>query len=484
MNWSNRQLAIFDAYEQTRKNIAISATAGAGKSQTIIECCKRTSPGKKVLFMAFNKSIAEELKLKVPENIEVNTFHSKGLKVLFYNFSFKMKLSENKCFQLARKVLDIKEIPYKQQMRYLFELQDIWNAIRMNLLVDYERDIPYICIEKDIEFRDRMIQDIQKIEFEWSKSALKINGNKEFQMDFTDMLWLPYTLLNDENFPKYDVVFLDEVQDQNTLQRELTQQFVKPKFGRLISVGDEKQCIYQFSGSSISNFRLLQNLPNTVVLPLDVTYRCAKRIVEEAKTVFSNGIEYAPNATEGLVRDGDVTEAKDGDFVLCRNNLPLIEVFVILLEKGRKAIIKGKDFGEALCAILDKIEKIEDLEKLKEEKIQKIMEKGVSYQVALQNPTYLNLVEKCSILIQLYRIWNNINELEAHIKQIYTEDIEGVVLSTIHKSKGLEANRVFFLNSNLIPSSHAITQDALYSEMCLKFVAITRAKKELIYCYI
>lgn len=484
MNWSNRQLAIFDAYEQTRKNIAISATAGAGKSQTIIECCKRTSPGKKVLFMAFNKSIAEELKLKVPENIEVNTFHSKGLKVLFYNFSFKMKLSENKCFQLARKVLDIKEIPYKQQMRYLFELQDIWNAIRMNLLVDYERDIPYICIEKDIEFRDRMIQDIQKIEFEWSKSALKINGNKEFQMDFTDMLWLPYTLLNDENFPKYDVVFLDEVQDQNTLQRELTQQFVKPKFGRLISVGDEKQCIYQFSGSSISNFRFLQNLPNTVVLPLDVTYRCAKRIVEEAKTVFSNGIEYAPNATEGLVRDGDVTEAKDGDFVLCRNNLPLIEVFVILLEKGRKATIKGKDFGEALCAILDKIEKIEDLEKLKEEKIQKIMEKGVSYQVALQNPTYLNLVEKCSILIQLYRIWNNINELEAHIKQIYTEDIEGVVLSTIHKSKGLEANRVFFLNSNLIPSSHAITQDALYSEMCLKFVAITRAKKELIYCYI
>ena len=70
MNWSNRQLAIFDTYEQTRKNIAISATAGAGKSSTIIECCKRTSPGKKVLFMAFNKSIAEELRLKVPERIE------------------------------------------------------------------------------------------------------------------------------------------------------------------------------------------------------------------------------------------------------------------------------------------------------------------------------------------------------------------------------------------------------------------------------
>ena len=782
MKWSDRQLAIFDTYEQTRKNIAISATAGSGKSHTIIECCKRTSPGKKVLFMAFNKSIAEELKLKVPERIEVNTFHAKGLKVLFYNFSFKMKLNENKCFQLARKILDVKDIPQKQQMRYLFELQDIWNTIRMNLLVDYERDIPLLCIEKDIEFRDRMIEDIQKIEYEWSKSALKINGNKEFQMDFTDMLWLPYTLLDDKDFPKYDVVFLDEVQDQNVLQRELTQQFIKPKFGRLISVGDEKQCqpagtkilmadktykniedvkigegvacyhrksacflglstiegghakgyrildkqsriadeiisvqlangmtssytkehicyarfnrekvegcyilylmyndlgmwrigitklynekanksfglsfrmrlekctkgwildvyksrtealkaesiysykfgipqltfcierssdksilkdqdiidiynqigpiddrvvkilkhfnkdinypfsinndnvhkarnhiflvntcnlfteymdmayvdfdnwyetssskryllsysqiekieikrerqivycldietyhnyiadgilthncIYQFSGSSVSNFRLLQNLPNTAVLPLDVTYRCAKKIVEEAKKVFSLGIEAAPNAIDGIVRNGEYQEAQVGDFVLCRNNLPLIEVFIGLLKEGKKATIKGRDFGNALCALTDKINCIDDLERLKEEKIESLKEKGLSYSAAINNPSYLNLVEKCLILQRLYCVWNNMESLENNIKRIYTDETEGIVLSTIHKSKGLEADRVFFLNQSLIPSTHAITEEAIYSEYCLKFVAITRARKELVYCSI
>lgn len=484
MNWSDRQLAIFDTYEQTRKNIAISATAGAGKSSTIIECCKRTAPGKKVLFMAFNKSIAEELRLKVPERIEVNTFHAKGLKVLFYNFSFKMKLNENKCFQLARKMLDIKEVPYKQQMRYLFELQDIWNTIRMNLLVDYEKDIPYLCIEKDIEFRDRMIQDIQKIEFEWSKSALKINGNKEFQMDFTDMLWLPYTLLDNEDFPKYDVVFLDEVQDQNVLQRELTQQFIKPKFGRLIFVGDEKQCIYQFSGSSVLNFRFLQNMPNTAVLPLDITYRCAKKIVEEAKKVFSLGIEAAPNAIDGIVRNGEYQEAQVGDFILCRNNLPLTEVFVELLKEGKKATIKGRDFGNALCALIDKIDRIDDLERLKEEKLESLKEKGLSHSAAINNPSYLNLVEKCLILQRLYCVWHNMESLENNIKRIYTDETEGIVLSTIHKSKGLEADRVFFLNQSLIPSTHAITEEAIYSEYCLKFVAITRARKELVYCSI
>ena len=55
VKWSDRQEAIFDEYERTRNNIMISATAGAGKSSTIVECCKRTPFTKKFLFMAFNK---------------------------------------------------------------------------------------------------------------------------------------------------------------------------------------------------------------------------------------------------------------------------------------------------------------------------------------------------------------------------------------------------------------------------------------------
>ena len=78
MKWSDRQLAIFDAYENTRKNIAIEATAGSSKTTCIVECCRRTPPNKKVLFMAFNKSIAEELRERLPSHIDVNTFHSKG----------------------------------------------------------------------------------------------------------------------------------------------------------------------------------------------------------------------------------------------------------------------------------------------------------------------------------------------------------------------------------------------------------------------
>lgn len=175
MKWSDRQLAIFDAYENTRKNIAIEATAGSSKTTCIVECCRRTPPNKKVLFMAFNKSIAEELRERLPSHIDVNTFHSKGLRVLLSNFRIKPKINENKCFVIGKKILDTKDMDVKQQIRYLFEIQIIWNYIRVNLITDYEKEIPGICIEKNIEFQERMVGDMEQIRNAWHKEIKHIS---------------------------------------------------------------------------------------------------------------------------------------------------------------------------------------------------------------------------------------------------------------------------------------------------------------------
>ena len=481
MKWSDRQLAIFDAYENTRKNIAIEATAGSSKTTCIVECCRRTPPNKKVLFMAFNKSIAEELRERLPSHIDVNTFHSKGLRVLLSNFRIKPKINENKCFVIGKKILDTKDMDVKQQIRYLFEIQIIWNYIRVNLITDYEKKIPGICIEKNIEFQERMVEDMEKIRNAWHKEMKKINSVKEINIDFTDMLYFPYQLLDSEDFPKYDIVTLDEQQDANTLQKELALRYIK-KSGRFVVVGDSRQCIYGFQGSSLEVFKSLQSYPNTIVLPLDITYRCGKNIVEEARKVFNNGIVAAPNAIDGIVRKGEFDEAENGDFILCRNNLPLATVFLYLLEMGKKATIKGKEYGDALVALVDKIKHIEDLDTMCEKKISELKERGLTDIQAKNNPSYVAFLEKCTILKILYKNWGDMKKLEDNIKEIYKDDTEGIVLSTIHKSKGLEADRVFFLNRSLIPSKYANTEEALYNEKCLLFVAITRARKELVYC--
>lgn len=483
MEWSKYQLAIFDAYENTNKNIVVEAAPGSGKTFTLKELCNRTPAGTSCLFMAFNKSIAEELKTKLPTTIECNTFHSMGLRTLMKNFRFRMQLEENKCFSLCMELFDFRKKEYKEKMRYYFALQELWEKIRLSLCEINERNVSALCIEYDLDYENSMINDLNKINERWRKDCAKIQDNKSFKMDFPDMLWIPYNFVDEMNFPKYQVVMADEGQDLFTLQKEILQRYIKPR-GRFVAVGDSKQLIYNFMGSDLDVFNSIKGMPNTICLPLSVTYRCAKKIVEKANEVFP-GTECTATAKEGVVRSGDIFEAESGDFILCRNNYPLVATFIMLLEKEKKASIMGRDFGESLCRLLDGQERLDDLYLLLDDKVSKLKGKGLSEIAITNNASYVALKEKVSIIEILYkRFPGSFLALKQKIKNIFSDDKTGIILSTIHKSKGLEAKRVFFLNPELIPSKFAKTPKALYAEDCLKFVAITRAKEELVYCHI
>lgn len=280
-----------------------------------------------------------------------------------------------------------------------------------------------------------------------------------------------------------DGIVVHNCQDLFTLQKEILQRYIKPR-GRFVAVGDSKQLIYNFMGSDLDVFNSIKGMPNTICLPLSVTYRCAKKIVEKANEVFP-GTECTATAKEGVVRSGDIFEAESGDFILCRNNYPLVATFIMLLEKGKKASIMGRDFGESLCRLLDGQERLDDLYLLLDDKVSKLKGKGLSEIAITNNASYVALKEKVSIIEILYkRFPGSFLALKQKIKNIFSDDKTGIILSTIHKSKGLETKRVFFLNPELIPSKFAKTPKALYAEDCLKFVAITRAKEELVYCHI
>ena len=266
-------------------------THNSGKTHTLKELCNRTKEGTSCLFMAFNKSIAEELKTKLPTTVECNTFHSMGLRTLMKNFRFRMQLEENKCFSLCMKLFDFRKKEYKEKMRYYFALQELWEKIRLSLCEINERNVSALCIEYDLDYENSMINDLNKINERWRKDCAKIQDNKSFKMDFPDMLWIPYNFVDEMNFPKYQVVILDESQDSFTLQKEILQRYIKPR-GRFIAVGDSKQLIYNFMGSDLDVFNSIKRMSNTICLPLSVTYRCAKKIVEKAKFSYRCGNTY------------------------------------------------------------------------------------------------------------------------------------------------------------------------------------------------
>jgi superfamily I DNA/RNA helicase len=82
--FSQYQQAIFDFIIEGKGNAVINAVAGAGKTFTIVNALSLIPSDKKVLFLAFNKHIVNELqgRLQGISNVEVATLHSFGNKVV------------------------------------------------------------------------------------------------------------------------------------------------------------------------------------------------------------------------------------------------------------------------------------------------------------------------------------------------------------------------------------------------------------------
>jgi superfamily I DNA/RNA helicase len=477
---SKYQIEIFNKYKNTDNNIIIKAGPGTGKSHTILELLKITPKYYKSILVAFNKSIKDELEQKVPDHIKVSTIHSLSFSILRKNVSRNFKVNSYKNFILGKKVLNLSHLKAKDIDPYLFTISRIVDLSRMNLC-NSRKEIEQLCDLYNISTINGEIDNTLELIDYLDKYNKK--DHKEFMIDFTDMLYLANTMVKRRDFPLFNRVFCDELQDLNLLQKEIVEKIISPANGRFIGVGDERQSIYSFMGSNQKAFNSFIERPNTIVLPLSVTYRCGVDIVKKANEVF-DGLEPFELNPQGIVRSGKLEEVQEGDFVICRNNLPLVEAWIDIIKQGKTAHILGKDFGQNLLTINSKLSKYDDYNKGVEDLLNKKEEELKQKEVRnpKRHPSYQSLVEKLNIIEILRKEFRSFEVMSQKISEIFNDnDSEGVRLMTGHKSKGLESDRVFFLKPELIPSKYADTELELHQERCLMYVIITRAKKELIY---
>lgn len=458
-------------------------THNSGKTFTLCKLAEMTPPIKSSIFLAFNKSIAEELGQRLPRTVKAQTLHSCALSSLCKAFSLNFSLSDSKNFNLAKEKMKFKGVHPKRIPGIIMKVCRLYDLMRFNLVPD---DIEAIIAlgerygeDADEEFAKRAIE-LRMLNKKIADNYFLKGGSGKLPMDFTDMLYYATQYVHRDDFKQYNVVMLDECQDISPLQFEVVKMCKTPR-GRLIAVGDEKQSIYSFMGSNLDSLQAIKNAPNTVTLPLSMTYRCAQDIVAEACKVFPDGIVAAPGAVKGFVGDGTFKDAQEGDFILCRNNAPLVDAFITLLRQGKKCTILGKEFGDELVLLIDSVEDVWGLEQVLENMISKLQKKGVKSPTKCE--AYDKLNEKVNVLLSLYEYFGDLETVRSRIYDIFVENASrGITLSTIHKSKGLESDNIYFLEPELLPSKYATTELALYAERCLKFVAITRARKSLIYC--
>ncbi len=131
---------IFNEIKNTSNNLMIEAVAGSGKTTTLLEIMKMIQG--KIIFLAFNKSIAEELKSRCPNYVDCSTLHSAGNKIIRSNNSqilfdrYKLDNIMNSIHELS---FDNYKLYYDKKTDlsdFRYEIKNIISKIK-NLKLDY-----------------------------------------------------------------------------------------------------------------------------------------------------------------------------------------------------------------------------------------------------------------------------------------------------------------------------------------------------------
>jgi len=478
------QERIFKFIQKRPENILIEAYAGAGKTTTIVEAVKLLPKDSNIIFLAFNKHIQEELKARLPEYVRCYTSHGLGMSAIKRKYGDAIKFDEFKVDKhINRRVkkwgVDAEFKSKEEKYRYLQDLKKMVNLCRLSLTLD-KKWIPYIAERYEVKINEK--RDVPRI-----MRLLDSMTQDRKLFDYTDMVYLPAVDPSLWLFPQ-DYVIIDECQDINRSQQRLIEKMLrrdkvtKKYKGRLIAIGDGFQSIYGFTGITDRTFLWFKEFQNTKILQLSYSFRCAKNIIAHANKIVP-GIKALPDAPDGVVRNGSaVNEARDGDFILCRKTMPLIKIFFEFLTQKKKAVIKGSDIGVHLIELTKGFNGIPELIVHWKDEVEKM--KGDLLKSGILNPNdhsgFNALEDKVNTLTFLANVSNTIPDLKHNIETIFTDKLAGIVLSTVHKAKGLEADRVFIIRPDLMPMPSSKSWQ-FAQEKNLEYVAITRAKNELIY---
>jgi len=89
----------------------------------------------------------------------------------------------------------------------------------------------------------------------------------------------------------------------------------------------------------------------------------------------------------------------------------------------------------------------------------------------------LNLYDKLQALMAIANSnpFQNINQLTEYINRLFSDDNAPVTLCTVHRAKGLEADRVWIIEPDIMPALWKNQQDwQREQEHNLLYVALTR----------
>lgn len=471
--WSPYQQNIFDfnALDEGPPG-AVNAVAGAGKTVTTCEAVNRRKSS--ALVVAFNRHIADELKrrLGTREGLDVSTLHALGLRTLAPACNTKPTVDTRKYDTIAQWALEEYSTGWAMQYETAFEarmaLKQLIEFARLSLRDPLDPLFPAAAACYALEAPDCLLPLVAACLKEGAAEA-KHDG----VIDFSDMIWLPHRW--DLQVNRYPVVYVDEVQDLNPAQLDLILRSRAPN-ARGLLVGDPAQSIMAFSFAGLNSFNEARDAIGARELPLSICYRCPTTHLALARELVPH-IQPRDGAPAGVIVHcfDDELSAKvlPGDMVLCRYTAPLIRQCVQFIRDRVRAYVRGRDIGAGMVGLIDKVQR-------RDPTYTSFPRTLASYELEQQQKfdarrapmSVRDMLRDRAECVRIVYAWGHPdwNALKRACQDICADNGNGVCLSTVHRAKGLEADRVWLLHPELLerftdPQSRNV-----------RYVSLTRSK--------
>lgn len=483
-------------------NLVIDALAGSGKTSTMLEALKGI-PQRSVLLTAFNKRIADELQAKLPKQIarthavHVKTFHALGF-AMIKNARPDLERAEGAVEDLVNRVCEGRGASFNQKRwicRLLGILKGTWVAVpepHEIMDVGFEWDIfSQKASERDIEYACNLTHEA----YIASQDISKLTA-----IDFDDMTWLP-VVAGLEPVSRYQAVVVDELQDISIPQFELLRRVMMPTT-RLLAVGDRNQAIYGWRGGLGDRaWAIMQNEFQASMLQLSTTFRCATSIVKQANEIVPQ-LQAMDDADEGSIETismadlptrfvgGITNRGSIHTFVLSRRNDDLLDA-AMFLHRSRVSfqLNAGKELLSPLFYLLDFVIDTNTIDRF-HESLDKWRVNELAKAQKRDSPSAADRTEQHFYMLKrAMREVSHPLKIKSLLHALLSEGVSGVLLSTVHKVKGLEADRVYLLRNSFGRHRMREADDSdtrtigpvEQEELNLEYVGITRARHHLIW---
>lgn len=450
------QQAIIDALP-SKEMIKANAVAGSGKTTMLnMLACSTTRSG---LYLAFNKSMAEEARAKFPGSIECKTTHALAYRGMEVHRIYRDKLSRPKGGPWTNRGF------FASEIAEMFDLPQVGNitpnamaqALRRTLsrfqqsadeeiglqhtvlplsfiglrafLMDNDRGLSNMS---DEERNKRLENDLKDYDARIRKILVKvaprlwearIDPASPVMMDHDSYLKL--FQLSRPNL-RQDLILLDEAQDTTDCVLDLLLRQAE-QGSQLVLVGDRRQAIYGWRGAINAMAKV-----DCLEFPLSQSWRYGPAVADIAEAILEGDMQVRGNPA----LDTEIGAVEAPFTWLFRTNAGLLEAAIPMLAARQQVALEidVKPFAKKLDSAYQLYDGHPEM--IRDETIREYGTWDVLCLEAKDDPELSRIVK------MVEEDADSIPYKVALLERYQRPRVAEVTLSTAHKSKGLEWSQV------------------------------------------